>query len=142
MYYLAYGMNTNLDEMRRRCPLAHSLGTVTLTGHKLAFKGCCDVVEDQTTSMECALWEITDRCESALDILEGYPTYYDKKFVKVAYKGQTINAMIYFMQSGHELAMPGKGYLTTVMEGYQSHDIDIKQIKNALKEAEHAYYTW
>lgn len=142
MYYLAYGMNTNLKEMSYRCPSAENLGAVVLPGYKLAFKGCCDIVEDSKESMSCVLWKITDRCEQALDLLEGYPFYYNKKFVSVNVGGTDVDAMIYFMQPGHKLALPGKSYLEMVTEGYRSNFITTRQIVRALEEAEHAYYTW
>jgi len=142
MYYLAYGMNTNFREMDRRCPFAKSLGSVILENHKLAFKNFCDAVEEPGASMECALWDITDNCELALDILEGYPLFYDKKQVQVNFKGKTITAMIYFMQPDNLLAGPSESYLSMVYEGYKNHNMNPEQIFKALEEAEHAYHTW
>lgn len=140
MYYLAYGMNTNLDQMSRRCPKARSLGKVDLKGYRLAFKGCCDVVQDKTAVMECALWDITNECEMALDILEGYPNFYGKREVQVVYNGRKIRAMIYFMQDKHDQpSMPSEYYFNMVLEGYQDHDMDVFQLQQALEELEHVY---
>jgi gamma-glutamylcyclotransferase (GGCT)/AIG2-like uncharacterized protein YtfP len=142
MYYLAYGMNTNLEQMSKRCPLAKTLGRVVLENHKLAFKQFCDVVEEYDTSMECALWDITENCESALDVLEGYPMFYDKKQVLVDFNGEVITAMIYFMQPNNQLAGPSTSYLNMVLEGYKSHNMDADQVYKALEETEHAYHSW
>jgi gamma-glutamylcyclotransferase (GGCT)/AIG2-like uncharacterized protein YtfP len=133
-YYLAYGMNTNLDSMKFRCPKATSLGKVTLVDHKLAFKQFCDAEYAPGYTMECALWNITTECEDSLDRLEGYPHFYGKKEVKVQWNDKTIRAMIYYMPKGYELDTPGEGYLNTVTEGYSHHSMDIKQIIKALED--------
>ena len=38
-YYLAYGSNLNVPQMRRRCPTATILGTAKLRGWELLFRG-------------------------------------------------------------------------------------------------------
>ena len=136
MYYLAYGMNTNLGGMSRRCPKAESMGKVVLQDYILAFRGCCDIIHAPGQSMECALWNITSECEAALDILEGYPNFYGKKEVKVKYKNRTIRAMIYFMQDRDLLDFPSESYLQMVSEGYRQHNMDITQIERALSDVE------
>ena len=140
MYYLAYGMNTNVEQMARRCPKSRSLGTVVLKGHRLAFKGCCDAVVDATSEMECALWDITSDCESALDMLEGFPDYYGKKEVTVYHNGRKIRAMIYFMQDISRLSMPSESYLNIVVQGYADHNMDIFQVYRALEELTDVYH--
>ena len=136
MYYLAYGMNTNLGGMSRRCPKAESMGKVVLQDYILAFRGCCDIIHAPGQRMECALWNITSECEAALDILEGYPNFYGKKEVKVKYKNRTIRAMIYFMQDRDLLDFPSESYLQMVSKGYRQHNMDITQIERALSDVE------
>ena len=132
-YYLAYGMNTNIEEMRRRCPQAQSLGKVTVPNYRLAFKTHCDVLYTPGETMECVLWSISDQCELALDQLEGFPDYYDKREVQIKYNGKTIRPMIYYMCSGFGYAAPSEHYLTMVAEGYSKHNIPIAQIITALE---------
>ena len=38
-YYIAYGSNLNVGQMRMRCPHATILGTANLKGWELLFKG-------------------------------------------------------------------------------------------------------
>ena len=38
-YYIAYGSNLNVQQMRMRCPSARIIGTSVLEDHKLLFKG-------------------------------------------------------------------------------------------------------
>ena len=132
-YYLAYGMNTNLNSMSVRCPAAKSMGAVTLKGHRLAFKHFCDVTPDPDSQMQCVLWNITDACERSLDATEGYPTFYGKKEVDVQYGDRKIRAMIYYM-AGDELAIPSQSYLDMVVQGYSEHNKNIMQNVTALEE--------
>lgn len=142
-YYLAYGMNTNLDSMKSRCPDAISLGKVWLDDHKLQFKYFCDAEYHLGSKMPCALWSITDRCEKSLDRLEGYPDYYLKKEVSVKFENKTIKAMIYFMPSGNDVHFPSEHYFDTVVKGYKQHNMTLESILNALtdvtKESQNVY---
>lgn len=145
-YYLAYGMNTNLDGMARRCPAAVSLGKVILKGHKLVFRTFCDVQVDPNFDIECALWSITPECERSLDRLEGFPDFYGKKEVTVSFKGKKIIAMIYYMKDLHNFNTPSEFYLNSVVEGYYNHNMKITPIVDALEDLarkqEYAYYSW
>ncbi len=131
-YYLAYGMNTNLRSMKLRCPDAYSLGKVKLQDHCLQFKYFCDAELKPGSSMECALWSITDQCERKLDRVEGYPDFYQKKEVTVKYNNKNIRAMIYYMPPGNDLGMPNDQYFDTVCRGYRDHDMNLDSIQKAL----------
>jgi len=134
-YYLAYGMNTNLENMAERCPRARSLGKVVLKDHKLVFKHHADIQRSVGSEMECALWAITDDCEASLDMLEGYPFYYNKKTVFVEYRGSVIRAMVYFMTDNNLYAAPGASYLSMMQKGYSDHGMDLYQIERAHHES-------
>lgn len=138
-YYLAYGMNTNKDQMSWRCPNAKSLGKVKLEKHKLVFKHFCDAVKHDYSSMECALWEITSDCEQALDALEGYPTFYGKKEVDVWFNNKKIRAMIYYMTDHYGLGYPSESYFNVVMNGYTDHNMDLNQLDYALQDLDYEY---
>jgi hypothetical protein len=142
-YYLAYGMNTNRQQMAQRCPAAISLGAVKLVDYKLAFRTFCDVVPSVGHQMDCALWSITDHCEQALDRLEGFPDFYGKKEVSVIYKSKPIMAMIYYMKDLYKQSLPSANYLNLVTEGYMHHNMSVEQIYTAIDEvSNHEHYTW
>ena len=134
-YYLAYGMNTNKSGMAGRCPAARSLGKVVLEDHRLAFKNHADAVRSPGSKMECALWLITSACEASLDILEGYPFYYNKKMVDVDFRGTTVRAMIYFMTDNQLYSAPGTGYVNMMRTGYAEHEMNENGIDRALTES-------
>ena len=38
-YYIAYGSNLNVEQMKRRCPSARIVGTSEIQNYELLFKG-------------------------------------------------------------------------------------------------------
>ena len=41
-YYLAYGSNLNLEQMKKRCPSFKVIDTINLKGYRLVYKGLED----------------------------------------------------------------------------------------------------
>jgi gamma-glutamylcyclotransferase (GGCT)/AIG2-like uncharacterized protein YtfP len=129
--YLAYGMNTNKEGMRVRCPHAISLGKILVKDHQFKFKYHADAEYCEGAEMECALWSITPKCEQALDALEGYPVYYNKKNLVIEYMGMPSLAMIYFMNNGVE-ENPSREYYDSLVEGYLEHGMNLEQLNKEL----------
>lgn len=129
---LAYGMNTNLKSMSNRCPKATSIGRYDLHDYRLVFRGCADVEPSKGDTTQCVMWNITDECEESLDMLEGYPNFYIKKYVPVLYNGKTHQAMIYHMNDSYSsYYSPNSYYREMLEEGYSEHGLDLEQIYNA-----------
>lgn len=132
--YFSYGMNTNLDSMSMRCPLAVSLGSVALPHYEFEFKSFATITPKLAAETYGVLWEITENCEKALDRLEGYPVYYNKIIVMVWYKGEYVPAMTYLMYPDEEFNYPSDSYIKMLEEGYNAHGIHTRQIEQALKD--------
>jgi gamma-glutamylcyclotransferase (GGCT)/AIG2-like uncharacterized protein YtfP len=116
--------------MSYRCPRAVALGKATLPGYRLEFKSFATIVPSPGESVEGVLWTITDSDESALDILEGYPEFYDKKHVKVQ-QGIDYIAMTYIMNPREKGYAPSDGYYSMVSEGYQTFGLSQRQLLDA-----------
>ena len=129
--YFAYGMNTNKEEMAYRCPRARALGKAVLPGYRLEFKSFATIVPSPKEQVEGVLWTITDTDESALDILEGYPEFYDKKTVSVEHNNQSYIAMTYIMGPREQGYAPTDGYYSMVSEGYQTFGLSQRQLLDA-----------
>lgn len=127
--YLAYGANTNHDEMEWRCPDAVFQGTTILENYALVFRGPCDVIAMPDSSVECAVWTVSQRDESRLDIFEDYPRLYKKSTVSL---GES-QAFFYVMDSQRPFEPPSREYLDGVMHGYEQSNIDLVQIFSALQ---------
>jgi gamma-glutamylcyclotransferase (GGCT)/AIG2-like uncharacterized protein YtfP len=129
--YFAYGMNTNKEEMAYRCPGAVAMGRAVLPGYRFEFKSFATIVPNPKESVEGVLWTITESDESALDMLEGYPEFYDKKTVSVEHNDQSYIAMTYIMGPREQGYAPSDGYYSMVSEGYQSFGLSQKQLLDA-----------
>jgi len=128
--YFAYGMNTNVEQMSIRCPTAVPMGKAILPGYRFEFKSFATIVPDADSQVEGVLWTITDIDEQALDLLEGYPEFYDKKHVKVQ-QGIDYIAMTYIMNPREQGHAPSDGYYSMVSEGYQSFGLSQQQLLDA-----------
>ena len=128
--YFAYGMNTNQEEMAYRCPTAIPMGKAVLPGYRFEFKSFATVVPSPGETVEGVLWTITESDELALDILEGYPEFYDKKHVKVQ-QGIDYIAMTYIMNPREKGYAPSDGYYSMVSEGYQTFGLSQQQLLDA-----------
>lgn len=133
MYYFAYGMNTNIQQMANRAPKARCIGAAYVPFYRFRFAYHADIVPDRSSRVHGVLWKITEQCRRALDILEGYPDYYNVCEVDVHHKGQLYVAETYFMNPGHEEDFPSDHYLQMVKEGYLQNGVDTRQIEEALK---------
>lgn len=132
--YFAYGMNTNADGMAYRCPKAVSHGHAYLLNHTFRFAGPADVVKCRDSYVDGVLWTITDDCLASLDILEGYPHYYNRNYREVWHDGRTVRALTYYMQPGMLDHQPSDGYFNTVLQGYTEHGVPTAQLYNALEQ--------
>ena len=134
-YYIAYGSNLNVRQMRLRCPHATICGTAKLDGWELLFKGSktgsyLTIEKCDGGTVPAAIWEVTPADEAALDRYEGYPSFYYKKEIKVQYRGirtgrrRTVNAFIYIMHKDRPIGVPSDFYMRTCLEGYDSFRFD------------------
>jgi gamma-glutamylcyclotransferase (GGCT)/AIG2-like uncharacterized protein YtfP len=124
-------MNTNREEMAYRCPTAIPLGKAILPGYRFEFKSFATIVPSPKESVEGVLWTITEQDEKSLDILEGYPDFYDKKNVSVIHNDLTYIAMTYIMGPREQGYAPSDGYYSMVSEGYQSFGLSQRQLLDA-----------
>jgi len=136
MFYFAYGMNTNTQGMAQRCPQAVAHGHARLLGHSFRFAGPADVQVDHRNYVDGVLWDITDNCLQALDQLEGFPHYYDRKWAQVEFAQAECSAMVYYMQPGHKNSPPSEGYFNMVAEGYREFGVPQDQLFTAVARQE------
>lgn len=132
MLYASYGMNTNIEQMASRCPNAISIGRVDIPNHRLVFRGVADIEESLGDTLQTVMWDITDDCELALDMLEGFPTFYGKKYIDVTIGNKIYKSMIYQMIAERlDYYSPSNYYQYLLEEGYKAHGLDVNQIYNA-----------
>ena len=136
--YIAYGSNLNLQQMAFRCPTATVVGTSVLRNMRLLFRGesgnaVATVERYKGGTVPILVWELQPRDEAALDVYEGYPHFYRKETMRITLNGKRVSAMVYIMNAGHTLGLPGMFYLNAIREGYRSAGFDVEVLQQAVK---------
>lgn len=145
-YYLAYGSNLNLEQMRWRCPDARVLGTAWLMDYRLLFKGSktgsyLTVEPHKGSKVPLAVFEVSPFDEERLDHYEGFPSFYYKKELKIKYRGlwtgreRSATAFIYIMHEERPFGIPSGSYVETCLAGYRDFEFDESYLRQALTDS-------
>jgi len=132
MKMFAYGMNTNLDEMARRCPSAVSLGPAWINNYELAFRTHADIESKPGAKCHGVLWDIDLAALRSLDSLEGFPYYYTRFTVRVNTSRYFVGGLVYMMTDQSSLQLPSTSYLDTVTTGYKQNNVPTDQLDQAI----------
>jgi hypothetical protein len=139
-YYLAYGSNLNLSQMKKRCPGASVVGATVLNNHRLLFRGNhgnthATVEPYHGYSVPVLLWNITATDEAALDLYEGVPRYYTKEKFLIRIEGEIRTALIYVMTAGRPMGAPSDYYYDIIADAYEAAGFDKEILETALHES-------
>ena len=143
-YYLAYGSNLNVAQMRWRCPDARALGTATIEDYRLLFKGSktgsyLTIEAKEGAQVPVAVWEVSDEDEKRLDRYEGFPTFYYKKELEITFTGiktgkkRKRKCFVYIMHEDRTIGIPSRSYVETCIEGYRDFGFNLKYLKDAYE---------
>lgn len=143
-YYIAYGSNLNIPQMRMRCSGARIIGTSVIEDYQLLFKGSktgsyLTIEPMEGAEVPVVIWEVTESDEKALDRYEGYPNFYYKKEMTLDIKGirtgkvRRRDAFVYIMHEERELGIPSWYYVNTCLDGYQAFGFDEKYLFDAIR---------
>lgn len=141
-YYIAYGSNLNIRQMRMRCPSARIIGTSEIPDYELLFKGSktgsyLTIEPEKGSRVPVATWEVSAEDEQALDRYEGFPTFYYKKEMLLPIKGirsgkiRRRDTFVYIMHEDRVLGVPSNFYMQTCLSGYKSFGFDPKFLYEA-----------
>ena len=137
-FYIAYGSNLNVRQMRMRCPDAVIIGTAFIPDYRLLFKGSKSGEPHSGSRVPVAVWAVSARDERQLDIYEGFPDFYYKKGfpleVKLSETGKIrkLTAFAYIMHEERKLGMPSSLYLQTCGTGYRDFGFDLQYLLDAM----------
>ena len=143
-YYLAYGSNLNVAQMRWRCPDARALGTATIEDYRLLFKGSktgsyLTIEAREGAQVPVAVWEVSEEDEKRLDRYEGFPTSYYKKELELTFTGiktgkkRKRKCFVYIMHEDRSIGIPSRSYVETCIEGYRDFGFNLKYLKDAYE---------
>lgn len=144
-YYLAYGSNLNVWQMKRRCPSARIIGTAEIKDYRLLFKGSLTgsylTIEKQKGAVvPVGVWEVSEADEKSLDHYEGYPTFYYKKEMRLNVKGirtgrvRNRKTFVYIMHEDRPFGLPSAYYVRTCLQGYTNFKFDKMFLEQALAD--------
>jgi len=131
MFYFAYGSNLNHFQMKRRCKDSIFLKKINLKGFKLTFRSkyrAADIEKKKKSIVHGALYKISKRDETKLDVYEDFPILYKKHYFY--YYGKKI--MTYIMVQKAQFRYPTDLYLNTIKQGYKDCKLDKKYLNKAL----------
>ena len=148
-YYIAYGSNLNIRQMRWRCPSARIIGTAQLDGWRLLFKGSktgsyLTIEQEAGHSVPVAVWEVSPEDERALDRYEGFPSFYYKKEMELDITGirtgkiRKRKVFVYIMHEERPVGVPTRSYIQVCMEGYHDFGFDIGVLADAYDYSKEA----
>lgn len=124
-FYIAYGSNLNVQQMKDRCPGAYQIGSTVLKDYRITFRsnwrvGVANIEPRKGSEVPVGIWSITSEDERRLDRYEGYPTLYTKKVMMIKLPDlRTVPAIVYVMTPGKLWSKPSPYYLNTIKQGYQ-----------------------
>lgn len=129
-YYVAYGSNLNVEQMKVRCPDAKIAGTAQLKDYELLFKGFPNrsyltIEKKEGSNVPVGVWKTTEKDESALDVYEDYPALYYKTEIVLPVKEMESNQIkectcyVYIMYEDRDFGIPSEEYVQTCLAGYK-----------------------
>lgn len=142
-YYIAYGSNLNITQMRHRCPGALVVGTGYINDYQLLFKGSktgsyLTIEKAEGCKVPIAIWKVNEEHEKALDRYEGYPDFYYKKEIEIDFISikrklpHHSKAFVYIMHEDRKLGIPSSYYMQTCLEGYDRFGFDKRYLLKAF----------
>ncbi|MBQ3704389.1 MAG: gamma-glutamylcyclotransferase [Oscillospiraceae bacterium] len=143
-YYIAYGSNLNITQMRWRCPSARIIGTSVIQDYQLLYKGSktgayLTIEPCEGKSVPVAAWELSAEDELALDRFEGFPAFYYKAEMKLPIKGiksgktRVRPVFVYIMHEDRHTGIPSKSYVDVCSEGYRDFGFDRAVLSEAFR---------
>ena len=123
-----------------RCPDSKLIGTGMLDNYKLLFRSnnrhnaVATVEPCIGEKVPVGIFEISERDEKYLDIYEGFPNLYTKKYMAIHSQNIKDEAMVYVMNDGFDYGIPSQYYLSIIRQGYKDCHLDLEYLDHAVKE--------
>lgn len=145
-YYIAYGSNLNVRQMRLRCPDARIIGTSEIPGYGLLFKGSLTgayltIEPKKDGCVPVGVWEVSETDEAALDRYEGCPAFYYKTEMVLPIRGirtgkiRRRKVFVYIMHEDRKIGVPTLRYVSTCLQGYLDFGFDEHCLAEAQADA-------
>lgn len=135
-FYIAYGCNMDREGMARRCPDCEFIDIGYLLDYELIFKGCASIRKLKDSKVPVAIYLISKSDEKYLDMMEGYPNYYDKIEVEVdSFNNGKLKGKIYIMNENYPEGTPSRWYFNGIKDSYRDFGFDEDILNKAYRIA-------
>lgn len=140
-YYLAYGNNLNIKNMKKICSSSEVIGSISINDCHLVYRGVSDGYAHLTIEMDkgsyvpLGVYEIDEKDEAKLDNLDGYSDLYHKEHIDIKVNNRTEKAIIYIMNDCLDYHTPNANYVFECLKGYSDFGFDKNLLKNALENS-------
>ncbi len=145
-YYIAYGSNLNILQMRTRCPGARTVGTAEIKDYELLFKGSktgayLTIEKKEGGRVPAAVWLVTEDDELGLDRYEGFPNFYYKAELELPVRYLDSNVVrkrkgfVYIMHEDRKIGIPSQYYMNTCLAGYRYFGFDKRLLIDAYNSS-------
>lgn len=137
-YYLAYGSNLNLNQVKKRCISIKPIGSIVLKDYRLVYKGINDnfayltLEPSEANNVPLGLFELSYIDIVLLDIYEGYPNFYSKYYIPIKIGNKIEKALIYIMNEDFDYHIPSSDYIEICSSGYEDFGFDKSILDQAL----------
>lgn len=139
IYYLAYGSNLCVKDMKKRCERAEKIGGMMLKDYELEFRTYLTVKKSIGKEVPIGIWKVSRSDIENLDMYEAYPILYRKEYFPVQINGRKEDALIYIMNNNaKEIKAPDEDdrCYQACVQGYKDFGFDIKYLLTAKQNAE------
>ena len=132
--YFAFGLNSDIPEMKSRAPTSKRIGRAIAPNYQLVMRNHTDIMAKDGQKVYGVLWAINPSDIGALNEIEGYNFHYAHAFIEILFKGNLYKAMTFVMiPSQDEGEMPSKKYIDYVYAGYKQNKIPLDQLSSAVR---------
>ena len=139
MYYLAYGSNLNIEQMKLRCPSSVIVGKTMLKNYRLVYKGSANgyayltIQPEKGSYVPLGIYKVSLIDKGMLDHYEGFPRFYQKKYFDIEVDGEIVNAFLYIMNPQFSYHTPTQKYIDICMQGYKDFGFSQDLLEEALE---------
>lgn len=136
-FYVGYGSNLQLQQIKMRCPDSKLIGTGFIKGYELLFKGVATIIPSKRSKVPVVIFELSDKDIYMLDKYEGVErNLYRKEIIPVTLdSGEIVECMVYILNGFKEEGKPSSNYFMTIMEGYIQNNLPLKYLIKAYERS-------
>lgn len=145
-HLFAFGLDMNIENMRRRCPDAQFRGIANLPGKRICLTGnhpysggaVLSYADDLYSSVPGVLYEVHEAMLRKLDMCEGVPLRARRLTETVVLQqGYWVKAVVYVPHLTEWVAPMGRHYRQAIELEYQRFGFNREDLVGALVEAEY-----